>query len=193
VVLTVGRLQRRKGHDHLIRALAGIRKRVPDVLYAIVGDGEELSALQRLARHEGVADSVQFLGKLDDATMVHCYQQADVFALPNREVEGDIEGFGIVLLEAQACGRAVVAGMSGGTGETMRVGETGEIVDCSRVEPIVEILSELLTDSERRDRMGEAGRAWVVGKFDWSVLCRQAEHIFAETLGAARRNRVTRS
>jgi glycosyltransferase involved in cell wall biosynthesis len=61
------------------------------------------------------------------------------------------------------------------------------------VEPIVEILSELLTDSERRDRMGEAGRAWVVDKFDWSVLSRQAEHIFAETLVATRRNRATRS
>jgi phosphatidylinositol alpha-1,6-mannosyltransferase len=154
---------------------------VPDVLYAIVGDGEERAALQHLARHEGVADSVQFLGELDDATMVHCYQQSDVFALPNREVKGDIEGFGIVLLEAQACGRAVVAGLSGGTAETMRVGETGEIVDCSRVEPIVEILSELLTDSERRGRMGEAGRAWVVDMFDWSVLSRQAERIFAET------------
>lgn len=189
VVLTVGRLQRRKGHDHLIRALPAIRKHVPDVLYAIVGDGEERTALEELARREGVADAVQFLGELDDAMLVRCYQQCDLFVLPNRAVDGDIEGFGIVLLEAQACGKPVVAGGSGGTAETMRVGETGEIADCSTVEPLVETLSGLLVDSERRNRMGEAGRAWVVERFDWGVLSGQARQIFMEVRRAARGDR----
>jgi phosphatidylinositol alpha-1,6-mannosyltransferase len=182
VILTVGRLQKRKGHDRLIEALAVIKRAVPDVLYAVVGDGEERTALEELSRREHVADSVQFLGELEDARMVQCYQQCDVFALPNREVDGDIEGFGIVLLEAQACGKPVVAGMSGGTAETMRVGESGEIVDCRTAGPLAESVSRLLLDPDRRRRMGEAGRAWVVERFDWSVLSRQAEQLFARAL-----------
>ena len=132
VVLTVGRLQKRKGHDMMIRALPAIRRAVPDVLYAIVGDGEERAALEQLAEQEGVRQSVQFLGEVDDETLVRCYQQCDLFALPNRQVGGDIEGFGMVLLEAQACGRPVLAGASGGTAETMRVPETGRVVPCDR-------------------------------------------------------------
>jgi len=189
VILTVGRLQRRKGHDHLIRALPAIRKQAPDVLYAIVGDGEEHTTLRELVRREGVTDAVQFLGELDDAMLVRCYQQCDLFVLPNREVDGDIEGFGIVLLEAQACGKPVVAGESGGTTETMRVGETGDIVDCSTVQPLIESVSGLLLDSGRRSRMGEAGRAWMVERFDWSVLSRQARQIFMETHRVARNAR----
>jgi phosphatidylinositol alpha-1,6-mannosyltransferase len=182
VVLTVGRLQKRKGHDRFIEALAVIKRAVPDVLYAVVGDGEERPALEELARTQRVADSVQFLGELDDARLVRCYQQCDVFALPNRQVDGDIEGFGIVLLEAQACGKPVIAGMSGGTAETMRVGESGEIVDCRTAGPLAESVSRLLLDADRRRRMGEAGRAWVVGQFDWSVLTRQAEQLFTRAL-----------
>jgi phosphatidylinositol alpha-1,6-mannosyltransferase len=180
VVLTVGRLQRRKGHDHLIRALPAIRQRVPDLLYAIVGDGEERTVLRELAGREGVSDMVQFLGELDDAMLVRCYQQCDLFVLPNREVNGDIEGFGIVLVEAQACGKPVVAGRSGGTAETMRVGETGQLVDCSSVPPLVETVSELLADPARCARMGEAGRSWVVQRFDWAVLSEEASRIFGQ-------------
>ena len=110
VLLTVGRLQKRKGHDMLIRTLPAVSARCPNVLYAIVGDGDERPALQALANSEGVAEHVQFLSEVSDEQLVRCYQQCDLFVLPNRAIGRDVEGFGMVLLKAQACGKAVVAG-----------------------------------------------------------------------------------
>lgn len=180
VVLTVSRLQPRKGHDQLITALPSIRQAVPDVLYAIVGDGEERPALTALVERERLADHVQFLGEVDDAELIHCYQQCDLFVLPNRTFKGDFEGFGMVLVEAQSCGKPVVAGTSGGTAETMRAPETGCMVDCTGPHQLAAVVTELLTDADRRARMGRAGRQWVVERFDWDALSRQALTIFAE-------------
>jgi phosphatidyl-myo-inositol dimannoside synthase len=177
-VLTVGRLQKRKGHDQMILALGQVRRAIPDVLYAIVGDGEEREALRGLAASQGLGDHVQFLGELDDAGLVRCYQQCDLFVLPNRQVGADIEGFGMVLLEAQACGKAVVAGASGGTAETMRVPETGRVVPCDGPHELAAVVVELLSDREALARMGAAARRWVAGRFDWAMLSRQAEQVF---------------
>ena len=115
VILTVGALQKRKGQqaDTPIRALPAIRQRCPDVLYSIAGEGWERPLLENLVAGCGVADLVQFRGMPGDAELVACYQQCDLFALPNRQVGWDFEGFGIVLLEAQACGKPVIAGRSG--------------------------------------------------------------------------------
>lgn len=179
VLLTVGRLQRRKGHDVLIQSLPEIRRRVPDVLYAIVGGGEERDGLERLARQLEVADSVRFMGELDDAQVIDCYRQCDLFVLPNREISGDIEGFGLVLLEAQACGRPVVAGDSGGTRETMDPGRTGVLVACDHPGELIETLAELLLDRGRLDMMGEAGREWIERHFGWDASARQAAEVFA--------------
>jgi phosphatidylinositol alpha-1,6-mannosyltransferase len=178
VVLTVGRLQKRKGHDVMIRALPLIRRAVPDVLYAIVGAGEEKPYLEALVRDQNLNDSVQFLGELADAPLIECYQQCDLFVLPNREVNGDFEGFGMVLVEAQACGKAVVAGKSGGTGETMREGETGILVHCEEPEELARTVTQLLQQAERRTRMGAAGRPWVVEQFDWNALAARARKLF---------------
>jgi phosphatidylinositol alpha-1,6-mannosyltransferase len=178
VVLTVGRLQKRKGHDQMIRALARIRQAIPDILYAIMGDGEERTFLRELVRREGLEDQVQFLGELNDEALVHCYQQCDLFALPNRTVGRDIEGFGMVLLEAQACGKAVLAGASGGTAETMWIPETGRVVNCDGPQDLASLVIELLGDHDRLTRMGQAARQWVVERFDWAALSHQAELLF---------------
>jgi len=186
VVLTVGRLQRRKGHDQMIRALATIRQDVPDVLYAIIGDGDERERLEALVAEEGQGAHVQFLGEVDDETMVRAYQQCDLFALPNRQDGEDIEGFGMVLVEAQACGKPVIAGDSGGTAETLKEGETGRIVDCRGPEALAAVVTELLTDKPLREQMGAEARAWVVSRFDWDVLAAEAGRLFAELAGARR-------
>lgn len=177
-ILTVGRLQKRKGHDMLIRALPRIRAEIPDVRYAIVGEGDQRPILEALTREMGVSDCVQFLGEVGDEEMIRRYQECDLFALPNREVNGDIEGFGIVLLEAQACGKPVLAGDSGGTAETMIPGETGLIADCTGPELLASALIELLHDSERLAQMGQAAREWVVEQFDWESLAAKAKRIF---------------
>jgi phosphatidylinositol alpha-1,6-mannosyltransferase len=178
VVLTVGRLQKRKGHDQMILALASIRKALPDLLYAIVGEGEERPYLQNLVTREGLSDHVQFLGELDDNDMLRCYQQCDLFVLPNRQVGKDIEGFGMVLLEAQACGKAVLAGASGGTAETMHIPETGQVVNCDGSHELAARVTDLLSDLGRLVRMGAAARQWVVQQFDWAALSQQAEQLF---------------
>jgi phosphatidylinositol alpha-1,6-mannosyltransferase len=174
VLLTVGRLQKRKGHDMLIRALKQIRESVPDVLYAIAGDGEERATLEGLVRQEDAAAHVQFLGEIDDETLVRCYQQCDLFVLPNREVAGDFEGFGMVLVEAQACGKPVIAGASGGTAETMSVGTTGRLVCCDGPDELARAVADLCSDASRRAAMGVAARQWAVRQFDWESLSQQA-------------------
>ena len=109
---------------------------------------------------------------------MQCYQQCDLFVLPNRQVGRDIEGFGMVLLEAQACGKPVIAGASGGTAETMQPGETGYVVCCDEQRKLAAIVAELLLDPDRRTRMGESARSWVVERFDWDVLGTEAADLF---------------
>jgi phosphatidylinositol alpha-1,6-mannosyltransferase len=175
VVLTVGRLQKRKGHDMLIRALPAIRERIPDILYSIVGDGEERASLERLTDELGVRPCVQFRGEPSDDQLVECYQQCDLFVLPNREVNGDIEGFGMVLIEAQACGKPVIAGASGGTKETMLVKTTGKVVRCDEPHELVATTAQLLEQPCLIRQMGIEARRWAVDSFDWTSLCRRAE------------------
>lgn len=174
VVLTVARLQRRKGHDRMIDAVALLRARFPELLYAIVGDGAERGALEAQVRRAGLASHVRFHGEIDDARLVCAYQQCDVFVLPNRTEGSDFEGFGMVLLEAQACGRAVLAGDSGGTIEALRPGETGVIADCTRAEPLAAAVGELLGDPAQRARMGAAGRQWTERACSFDVLAPRA-------------------
>lgn len=174
VVLTVARLQKRKGHDRMIDAVGLLRGRIPALLYAVVGDGEERAALTEQVRRSGLGEHVRFYGTLPDPELIRAYQQCDLFALANRTVDGDFEGFGMVLIEAQACARAVLAGDSGGTVEAVRAGETGVIVDCTRAEPIAAAVESLLGDAARRQRMGAAGRRWTEQAFDGDVLVARA-------------------
>jgi phosphatidyl-myo-inositol dimannoside synthase len=190
VVLTAGRLQLRKGHDRMIRALRTVREATPGILYAIAGEGEERAALADLVGREGAGDHVQFLGEVDDDRLVQCYQQCDLFVLPNRQVGRDIEGFGMVLLEAQACGKPVIAGASGGTDETMRIPETGLVVSCDRPDDLAAAVVDLLTDPDRRARMGAAARAWMVERFDWEPLSRRAEALFRGAIPSHTRESV---
>jgi len=187
VILTVGALQKRKGQDMMIRALPALRARFPNVLYSIVGEGWEKTYLERLADELGVREMVQFRGVPSDSELVTCYQQCDVFALPNRQVGWDIEGFGIVLLEAQACGRPVITGASGGTSETIEPGETGLVVVCETVEPGVNAVSDILDHADRAAQLGVRGRERAVTQFDWRVLSRQAQALFGRPSVAAAR------
>jgi phosphatidylinositol alpha-1,6-mannosyltransferase len=178
VLLTVGRLQERKGHDTLLMGLPSIREKVPDVLYAIAGDGEQRPKLQGLVEKLNLQEQVRFLGEIDDSTLRQCYRECDLFVLPNRSVGRDVEGFGIVLLEAQACGKPVIAGRSGGTEDAMAHGKTGRLVDCQNPEnpgELVAAICEILDDAVRREVMGGAARTFVRNNFDWPILARRAE------------------
>ena len=179
VVLTAGALQKRKGQDMLIRALPEIRRHCPRVLYSILGEGWERPYLERIVAECGVSDEVQFLGARSDDDLIQGYQQCDVFALPNRDVGWDVEGFGIVLLEAQACGKPVIAGNSGGTSDALYAGVTGELVNCEAVAPLAASVVRLLQRPDLANEMGRAGREWVVSHFDWAALASRATDIFS--------------
>ncbi len=182
VLLTVGRLQERKGHDTLLMGLPSIREKVPDVLYAIAGDGEQRPMLQGLVEKLNLQQHVRFLGEIDDSTLRQCYRECDLFVLPNRSVGRDVEGFGIVLLEAQACGKPVIAGRSGGTKDAIDHGKTGLLVDCQNPESpgdLVNAICDMLGNPERLRVFGEAARSFVKNTFNWPILAQQAERALA--------------
>jgi phosphatidylinositol alpha-1,6-mannosyltransferase len=182
VLLTVGRLQERKGHDTLIAGLPEIRKQFPNVLYAIAGDGEQRPVLQQMVSRLELEAHVRFLGEIDDSTLRQAYRECDLFALPNRTIGRDVEGFGIVLLEAQACGKPVIAGKSGGTQDTLLPGRTGFLIDCQdpkNPSELVGAICKLLADDSERERMGRDARAFVQNSFDWECLAKKAKRVLS--------------
>lgn len=165
VLLTAGRLVRRKGHEQVIRILGEIRERYPDLVYVITGGGELGRELRELAHRHGVEDRVRMTGYLDRSTLRRFFARAEVYISPSLEDQGDVEGFGISLAEAGACGKPVIAGKVGGVPETVAHGETGLLVDASNQDEIVRALRALLDDEGLRRRLGENGRARATGEF----------------------------
>ncbi len=180
VLLTVGRLQKRKGHDLMIAALNRVREKIPNVLYAIVGDGPERERLTELVGKLKLNNHVRFYGECDFHSLVRAYQQSDLFVLPNRQIGAEIEGFGMVLLEAQSCGKPVIAGASGGTSETMGVFKTGFVVDCTNLTTLADATTMLLSDEALRQKMGLAAREWVIRNFEWSSRVNQVDGLVSD-------------
>ena len=172
VILCVSRLVPRKGQDVLIRALPSIRERIPDAALLIVGGGPYRKKLQALATEEGVADHVVLTGSVPWSELPAHYNAGDVFAMPCRtRGKGlDVEGLGIVFLEASATGLPVVAGNSGGAPETLLDHETGRLVDGQDVEEVADTIAHLLSDPEDAAKMGAQGREWVEENWNWNDL-----------------------
>ncbi|HEY75253.1 MAG TPA: glycosyltransferase family 4 protein [Thermoflexia bacterium] len=169
VILTLGRLVARKGQDMVIRALPGVLESVPEAVYLIAGSGPDRERLERLAWEVGVADRVIFAGRVPDEEVVAYYNGADVVAMPSREEPetGDVEGFGMVFLEANACGKPVVGGRSGGVVDAVADGVTGFLVDPHDPADLAARLVTLLRDPDLARRMGEAGRERAQREFTW--------------------------
>ena len=172
MILCLSRLVPRKGQDKLIAALPKIRARIPGAVLVLAGGGPYRATLEKLAERHGVTDHVIFTGRVPEDDVVKLHQAADVFAMPARTRGAglDVEGLGIVYLEASACGVPVVAGRSGGAPETVLDGQTGLVVDGSQSRPVAEALIEILDDDARARSMGRAGREWVLGKWSWDEL-----------------------
>lgn len=170
LVLSVGRLSRRKGFDQVIRALPLLLERGLAVRYAVIGIGEDRDYLESLAVDSGVSERVHFLGHVAPEDLPRWYNAADVLAMPNREIEGDTEGFGMVFIEAAACGKPAVAGLAGGTGAAVIDGETGLRVDGTSTAAVRDALSRLLWDPALARRLGQKGQARAVGGFSWEQV-----------------------
>jgi phosphatidylinositol alpha-1,6-mannosyltransferase len=181
VVVCVSRLVPRKGQDVLIRALPAIRRRVPDAALLCVGGGPYLQTLQRLARENGVEDAVVLTGSVPWAELPAHYDAGDVFAMPCRTRRGglEVEGLGIVFLEASAAGLPVVAGRSGGSPDAVLEGETGLVIDGTSVATVADAVAALLEDPQRSRAMGAAGRAWVEKEWRWDVLAQRLRTLLA--------------
>jgi phosphatidylinositol alpha-1,6-mannosyltransferase len=171
-VVCLSRLVPRKGQDMLIRALPSIRRRVDGAALVIAGGGPYLDTLRGLAGRVGVSDHVTFTGGVPAADLPAYHAMADVFAMPcrTRGAGLDVEGLGIVFLEASATGVPVIAGSSGGAPETVRHNKTGMVVDGRSVTQIVDAVSDLLADPDRAAAMGAAGREWITTQWRWEDL-----------------------
>lgn len=171
-VLCLSRLVPRKGQDVLIRALPRIRESIDGAVLVIVGGGPDQGRLHALARESGVEEHVVFTGTVPAAELAAHHTIADVFAMPcrTRGAGLDVEGLGIVFLEASATGVPVIAGQSGGAPETVRENETGHVVDGRSVRQVADSVVSVLADRDRAAAMGAAGRAWVSEQWRWDAL-----------------------
>jgi phosphatidylinositol alpha-1,6-mannosyltransferase len=181
VVLCVSRLVPRKGQDVLVRALPVIQQRVPDAALLLVGGGPLAPRLRELAASLGVADDVVMTGSVPWEELPAHHDAGDVFAMPCRSRYGglEVEGLGIVFLEASATGKPVVAGRSGGSPDAVRDGETGYVVDGTSVPEVADRVAGLLEDPARARQLGAAGRAWVERDWQWDTLAARLRGLLA--------------
>ena len=157
-ILCLARLDRRKGQDALIRALPAIHQHMPNAVLILVGSGADEARLRALVAELHLEHSVLFTGTVSDEDVVAWYRTADLYAMPNRTMEdGDTEGFGLVFLEAGACGLAVIGGRAGGVPDAVRDGETGLLVDGDNIPELAAACLRLLTDPALRSSMGRNG------------------------------------
>jgi phosphatidylinositol alpha-1,6-mannosyltransferase len=171
VAVCVSRLVRRKGQDTLLRAWPGVIDKVRDAALLIVGGGPYSARLHNLAERSGLAPSVRFTGPVPPGELAAHYAAGDVFAMPCRTRRGglDVEGLGIVYLEASASGLPVIGGDSGGAPDAILEGESGYVVPGKDVDALTRRLVALLSDPAGARAMGEKGRAWVERDWTWDL------------------------
>jgi phosphatidylinositol alpha-1,6-mannosyltransferase len=171
VVVCVSRLVPRKGQDTLIRGWPRVRRAVPDAALLLVGGGPYRGTLEKLAAETGVAGAVRFTGTVPWEQLPAHFDAGDVFAMPCRTRRRglDVEGLGIVYLEASSTGLPVIAGDSGGAPDAVLAGETGLVVNGRSVGDVADTVISLLRDPKRAAAMGEKGRSWVERDWRWEV------------------------
>lgn len=158
VLFTAARLVRRKGHAQVLEIVARLATRYPDMVYVMTGRGPYRDELLARARHLGIGDRVRFTGYVTSAELRLLHERAELYISPSSEEAGDIEGFGIALAEASACGKPVIAGDSGGVSDAVIDGETGLLVDPFDLEAIERAVVSLLDDRTRAQSLGDQGR-----------------------------------
>jgi phosphatidyl-myo-inositol dimannoside synthase len=186
VVVCVSRIVPRKGQDLLIKAWPAVRARSGcDPLLMLVGDGPYRSSLDRLARRAGVTDSVLFTGPVSWDDLPSYYDAGNVFAMPcrTRRAGLDVEGLGIVYLEASATGLPVIGGDSGGAPDAILNGETGYVIPGRDDSALADRLVQLLADPVGAAAMGDKGQAWIDREWTWDLVAERLEHILAGKVG----------
>ncbi len=175
VIVSVGRLVRRKGHDRLIASLAEVLKFIPNAHLLLVGEGPYRGHLEKLAKKFELAENVTFLGRIQYEELPRYICVGDIFAMPSRSrfFGLEVEGLGIVYLEASACGLPVIAGNSGGAPDAVLEGITGLVVDGLDNGAIAAALLTLLENEAKAKAMGEGGRKWIVENWRWEIWAKE--------------------
>lgn len=175
IILTVARLGEHKGHANVIRALPRVLEKVSEAIYLVVGSGKEEGRLKGLVKELGLEDRVVFTGEVKEEEIPLYYMACDVFIMSS-----DIEGFGIVFLEANACGKPVIGGRSGGIPDAIIDGKTGLLVDPFDVNQIADALVKLLTNPGLAQKLGKKGREKVEKELNWQEMAKKVRKIIHE-------------
>jgi len=175
LVFSVGRLSRRKGFDQMVRAVAQLRAEGIALRYVIAGIGEDADYLDRLIAEHNVQNIVHRIGAVSESDLPRWMNACDVFAMPNREINGDNEGFGMVFIEAAACGKPSLAGEAGGTGSAVLHEQTGLRVEGVETCNVVNGLRQLLTNADQASALGRAGLNRVQEKFAWEKVAQATQ------------------
>jgi len=177
VIVSVGRLVHRKGQDYLIQSMPSILHQVPNAHLLLVGQGPYLEHLQKLVIENGLENSVTFIGRVDYKELPQYLCVGDIFAMPSRSrlMGLEVEGLGIVYLEASSCGLPVLAGNSGGAPDAVKQSETGLVVSGTDEKQIASAAIELLNNSDSSKKMGLAGRQWIVNNWRWEIWSKEFE------------------
>ena len=181
VIISVGRLVHRKGQDMLISSLPQIKAKIPNVHLLLVGVGPHQDYLEKLAVKLGVTECITFIGRINYADLPKYICVGDIFAMPSRSrfFGLEVEGLGIVYLEASSCGLPVVGGKSGGAPDAVLAGETGVVVDGTNTFEIAEACIELLNNPELSALMGANGRAWIIENWRWEIWAKKYAALLA--------------
>ena len=181
VIVSVGRLVHRKGQDFLIESMPQILKQVPDAHLLLVGQGPYRERLEKLVTKRSLQKSVSFIGRIQYKDLPGYICVGDIFAMPSRSRFAglEVEGLGIVYLEASACGLPVIAGTSGGAPDAVIEGVTGFVVDGTNTEEIANRAIQLLLDEKLRNSMGSAGRAWIEKEWRWQIWAGKFSELLA--------------
>jgi phosphatidylinositol alpha-1,6-mannosyltransferase len=182
VIVSVGRLVHRKGQDHLIESMPEILAKVPDAHLLIVGQGPYLEHLAKLVAVNKVENHVSFIGRVQYSELPRFICAGDIFAMPSRSRFAglEVEGLGIVYLEASACGLPVVAGNSGGAPDAVVEGVTGLVVDGTKNTQIAAAIIALLTNPQKSEEMGKAGREWIKENWRWEIWSNRFNKLLQE-------------
>jgi phosphatidylinositol alpha-1,6-mannosyltransferase len=179
LIVCVGRLVHRKGQDRLIEAMPSILATNPNAHLLFVGEGPYLDTLKKLVGERNLEKAVTFVGRVQYDQLPRYICAGDIFAMPSRSrfFGLEVEGLGIVYLEASACGVPVIAGNSGGAPDAVIDGTTGLVVDGIDVEEIADACAALLEDPDRARAMGAAGRRWAINTWRWEIWALEFERL----------------
>lgn len=179
ILLTVGRLVPRKGHDLVIKALSKLTEQFSDLVYLIVGEGPAKNDLIQLASSLQLKEKVIFTGEAPNNYLPAFYKLSDIFINVEKQIEEDVPGFGIVFLEANAFSKPVIGGRSGGAKEAVVHEKTGLLVDPNDLENISQAITRLLQDNDFARKLGEQGKQRVIDEFSWSQRAEKLKELLS--------------